>query len=221
MKFITDNLKEQAKIILKEIEADEANEYYWPKSVEHQIFEQAYMKFINRNLNYFDVENMIVQTLEGNEFNPAFPKTLEFCRSVRILSPKHKSSIFGRMCIWKLPPKKRLLPHKDDFFYHSFITRNIFIISDFLPTEVEININRTPTPITQGTLFQFHPDTELHDFANLSEDKPFYFLGFDFWNTMNLKALQSIVNVEKVKSNPDRLGKFGGNGTKAKYISKH
>lgn len=76
MKVINRELQNWAHIITDEIAADEGKgEYFWPKSKSHEIFEQAYMKFINRNLNYFHLENMIRQTTEGNEFNPAFAKT--------------------------------------------------------------------------------------------------------------------------------------------------
>lgn len=221
MKFITDTLEKEASIVQAEIDADEnLHDYFWPVSKEHQIFEQAYMKFVNRNLNYFYFESMIAQVKEGNEFNPAFPKTLDFCRSVRKLVPKYSQSPFGRMCIWNLPPGKKLLPHRDNYKYHRFIMRNIFVISDNHDDLMKINIEEQPVKVKKGVLFQFSPASELHEFENQS-DKPFYFLGFDFWHLDLLEVLFTLVNVNKIIDDEERLAGYGGNGTKFKYISKH
>ena len=55
MKRITDNLFDDADIVLEEILADTGvHGYYWPTSDIHTIFEKAYMKFLNGNLNYFN-----------------------------------------------------------------------------------------------------------------------------------------------------------------------
>lgn len=221
MQYISENLINDAEIVLSEIQADEnINEYFWPVSKKHQIFEQAYMKFINRNLNYFYFESMIAQVKEGNEFNAAFPKTLEFCRKVRKLAPRFDRSPFGRMCIWKLPPGKQLLPHRDAYNYHKFITRNIFIISDNVDNKLKINIENVSVNANKGTLFQFAPSSELHEFINDS-NQPFYFLGFDFWHTAQLDALFSLVDINAITADKQRLAGFGGDGTKFKYISKH
>lgn len=221
MKVINRELQNWAHIITDEIAADEGKgEYFWPKSKSHEIFEQAYMKFINRNLNYFHLENMIRQTTEGNEFNPAFAKTLEFCRFVRTLSPEHAKSPFGRMCIWNLPAGKKLLPHRDDYMYHRFVTRNIFVISDNTPGSIKINIENQLAPVEQGVLWQFNPDVELHEFEN-NDDKPFFFMGFDFWNLRLLQALTSLLGPETDKMKAERYSGFGGPGTKCKYMSKH
>lgn len=220
MKFITDDLQDWANVILAEINDDDENEWYWPKSKDHQIFEQAWMKFVNGNLNYFSFSNMIAQVQEGNEFNSSFPKTLEFCRYVRLLSREHINSPFGRMCIWNLPPNKQLLPHKDDFFYHRFITRNIFIVSDNSDNSMIIKINNEIAPSQKGELWQFYPDKELHSFNNTS-NRSFYFLGFDFWNAKQLDALQSLIDHKSLAEDIERMTTFGGNGKKSKFISKH
>ena len=222
MKIITDNLKLWAQRIEVELAADEGkNDWFWPKSSEHEIFEQAWMKFVNRNLNYFAFESMIATVKEGNEFNPALPETLAFCRYTRSLSPVHAKSPFGRMCVWQLPPGKQLLPHRDNYLYHRFITRNIFIVSDNTDNSMIIKIENKEAPAQQGCLWQFHPDVELHTFHNTS-NKPFYFLGFDFWDERKLLALQSLIDHEKLANDPVRMNTFGGGiGKKSKYISIH
>lgn len=221
MKFIADNLQYWSDIIQTEIDNDEkTHDWYWPKSGKHEIFEQSWMKFVNRNLNYFSFESIIAAVKEGYEFNPAFSRTLTFCRYVRGLSPVHEKSPFGRMCVWQLPPGKQLLPHKDNYMYHRFITRNIFIISDNTDNLTTIEIDKQPTPCQKGTLWQFHPDTELHSFCN-NGDKPFYFLGFDFWDERRLAALESLIDYEKLANDPIRMNTFGGDGKTSKFISSH
>lgn len=221
MQIITTGLQEWAKIIETEISNNDSVEWFWPKSNEHQIFEQAYMKFVNRNLNYFYFESMIAQVKEGNEFNPDLPKILEFCRSTRSLAPKYKDSPFGRMCVWKLPPGMQILPHRDNYRYHRFVMRNIFVISDTdVCKDVDIAIENQKVNVERGLLFQFQPATELHAFHNKS-DKPFYFLGFDFWENPLLEALSAIIDYDKIVNDPIRLSGFGGPKTKFKYISTH
>ena len=221
MKLISVNLQDWANSIYAEIILDEdKNDYFWPRSNKHEIFEQAYMKFLNRNLNYFSFKSIIAQVREGNEFNPAFPKTLAFCRHVRELVPVHTRSPFGRMCIWKLPPKKQLLPHKDNYFYHRFITRNIFMISENIDNTMIVNIGGKSAPAQQGSLWQFHPDIELHEFNNTG-NTPFFFLGFDFWNERQLAALQALVDHDALLVDTVRMNTFGGDGSTSKYISAH
>jgi hypothetical protein len=221
MQIINTELQDWAKLVETEISADDTTEWFWPKSNEHQIFEQAFMKFVNRNLNYFYFESMIAQVREGNEFNANLPKILEFCRYVRTLVPKYRSSPFGRMCVWKLPPGMQILPHRDNYRYHRFVMRNIFIISDTdVCKDVDISIESEKVNVQRGTLFQFQPATELHAFHNKS-DKPFYFLGFDYWETQLLEALNSLIDYDKIISDPERLRSFGGPNTKFKYISAH
>jgi hypothetical protein len=222
MQLISNTLQQWARTVKEEIQQDEGkNEWFWPKSSEHQIFEQADMKFVNRNLNYFYFESMIAQVREGNEFNKALPRTLEFCRSVRQLAPKYAKAPFGRMCVWKLSPGMRILPHKDDYKYHRFVMRNIFVVSeDDICKDVCIRINNEEVEVKQGVLFQFSPSGELHEFHNKG-DKPFYFLGFDFWEAPLLQVLQTMIDYDAIVDDPGRLDGFGGPNTKFKYISQH
>lgn len=221
MKFIADNLQDWADRVQTEIAADEGvNDWFWPKSNKHEIFEQAWMKFVNRNLNYFAFESIIATVKEGPQFNPALPETLSFCRYVRSLVPVHARSPFGRMCVWNLPPGKQLLPHRDNYLYHRFITRNIFIVSDNTDNSMIIKIENKEAPAQKGSLWQFHPDVELHTFHNTG-NKPFYFLGFDFWDERKLAALQYLIDHEKLANDPVRMNTFGGDGKTSKYISEH
>ena len=218
MKLISLNLQQDADLLKIEIESD-TSDWFWPVSNEHQIFEQAYMKFVNRNLNYFNFYSMVAQTLEGNEFNNNLPKTLQFCEKVRTLT-KNKGP-FGRMCVWKIPPKHKLLPHKDEYRYHFNIIRNIFVISENPENKLIIKINDEPAPCQKGTLFQFAPATELHEFMNNSDDD-FYFLGFDYWYVITLnRHLQNYDIINGIINNSTRCTEFGGNKTEYKYMSKH
>jgi hypothetical protein len=211
--------RDWARRIRDEVDAD-AGDWFWPKSGEHQIFEQAYMKFLNGNLNYFSFENMVAQTVEGNTFHAGFPQTLEFCRLMRNYSSKYKEAPFGRMCVWKMPAGSRLLPHKDNFFYHRFVNRNIFVFSENTPGSIRIRICEKEMPTTFGTAFQFNPDSDLHEFVN-DDTKPLYFLGFDFWMRGKLQALLSLIDPAIVAADPRRGETFTGVQSKAKYISHH
>jgi hypothetical protein len=219
MKMITDGLVEWTPIIKKEIENDSYNDYFWPVTKKHKIFEQAYMKFLNRNLNYFHFPNMVVHAaIEGNEFNKAFPKTIEFCEHVRALT--NNTGPFGRMCIWYIPPGRKLLPHTDNFEYHRNMVRNIFVISENHDRLLKINIGNIPVKFNSGTLFQFHPDRELHEFINDTNEN-FYFLGFDYWIPELLDDAVKNSDISGVLNDTSRLEGFGGPGTTYKYISKH
>jgi hypothetical protein len=154
MKIISLDLQNDADIIKEEL-TNSKDEWFWPVDKKHKIFEQARMKFINRNLNYFNFPSMVAQTMEGNDFNPELPKTLDFCNKVRTLTGNNGP--FGRMCLWELGPGCKLLRHKDDFRYHLYITRNIFIISDNKDANRQIVINNNKVPCEKGTLFQFSP----------------------------------------------------------------
>lgn len=210
-----------AVAIEAEILNDEKNEWWWPKSNEHDIFEAAYMKFLNGNLNYFHFGNMVASVLEGDRFNENFPKTLEFCNYSRSLTGD--TGPYGRMCVWKLPPKKYLKLHLDDFTYHKQIVRNIFVVSNHNSGNSKIIINQRSIPFTQGTLFQFYPAVEYHAFFNAT-NTDFYFLGYDFWIPECLeKSIKEIGDdVYALKENQERLTMFGGGVNKClKFMSPH
>ena len=123
MNVVTDSEINWAKILLSEITSDD-NCWWNPVSESHQIFEQCYMMFVNKNLNYFNFENMLLSLIEGYEYNPSLPKTLEFCKYVRTITGD--IGPFGRMCVWNVPPRATLLLHRDSFRYHS----NIIFLQD-------------------------------------------------------------------------------------------
>lgn len=219
MKNLTDNLTDWADIVFQEIVAD-STDYFWPKSNEHKVFEQAYMKFVNRNLNYFDYKNMIVTAVvDEPEYHPGLTKTLEFCKFVRE-NFDNKHSPFGRMCVWKIPPKAGILPHVDNYIYHALITRYIFIVSDHNKDDIFIKINNIEVPYKKGRLFEFYPAVERHEFTNHSND-PLYFLGFDVWKKDKLDKFSQTIDLLSVASNPKRYNSFGGINSKCKYMSKH
>ena len=217
MEIFSLDLQDDADIVRAEIDQSQAD-WFWPVSNEHKVFEQAHMKFVNRNLNYFNFPSMVAQTIEGNEFNPELPKTLEFCNKVRTITGN--TGPFGRMCVWRMEPGRRLLRHVDAYRYHLFIKRNIFIISDNPDGRKKIVINKQPVYGEKGTLFQFDPAYDYHAFINDS-DANFYFLGFDFWIDGYIEQFQKSLDFDSVVKNPARLAGFGGPGTEHKYISKH
>lgn len=237
MRLITEDttwLQEQAQIIHKEIINDlgvhdywhpKINEERWPGDMpKHQVFEQAYMKFLNGNLNYYHFPNMVLHSQEQDGWNESFPQTIDFCKNVRRITGNRGP--LGRMCVWDLPPGCKLLPHVDDFEYHRHIVRNIFVISPNLENKVTITISGKPAQTSQGTFFQFQPNIQMHEFLNTS-DEHFYFLGFDYWIVDKLNEAMARVNLEEVKHDPERLKRigntfvYGSANTRCKYQSDH
>lgn len=227
--------KAQAELVYHEILADlgvhdywqpKIDERYWPAGVpKHKTFEQAYMKFLNGNLNYYHFPNMVAHSHEQDGWNAAFPKAISFCQNLKAITGNRGP--LGRMCVWDLPPGCRLLPHVDNFEYHRHIIRNIFVVSPDMEDVVEIRIDGVSAPTVQGTAFQFRPHAEKHEFVNNSADKHFYFLGFDYWIVDLLTEALKRVDVREVISDPDRMRRvgnawaYGSMDTKCKYQSPH
>jgi len=212
-------LSDWADRIKEEILADESNEWYWPDNSDNKIFDQAYMKFVNRNLNYYYFPNMLyLAHNREHQFNPSFNVTLDFCNHAR--SFNNNLGPFGRMCIWKLPPKTQLLPHRDDFKYHDHIARNIFVISDNPENLFRVIIKEEPVPCVKGTFFQFHPYTDIHEFINESEES-MYFLGFDYWYLDKLSAAAMELQAGSINLRPYQRSDHGGRKTKKLYLSPH
>lgn len=216
-----DSLVPWAKKIESEI-LSYSDDWYWPFNDKHQIFEQAKMIFVNKNLNYFHLDNMIAALCEGDEYNESLRITRNFCGYSRTLTGD--TTPFGRMCVWHLPPGKELLPHFDLLEYHFNIIRNIFIVSDHSSDEDSINIDGQEVEFSQGTLFQFSPATEQHSFKN-SSTRPFYFLGYDFWLPDKLSEhLSKFDNLESLFDDHNRHTQYGtpkSKTNKQKYISNH
>lgn len=225
---------EQAKTVHDEIVNDIGVHDYWHPKInperwpdgepKHKTFEQAYMKFLNGNLNYYHFPNMVAHAQEQDGWNKSFPNTIKFCNELRAITGNRGP--FGRMCVWDLPPGKRLLPHVDDFEYHRHIVRNIFVVSPNLEEQTKIVIGGNTISTKQGTMFQFRPHSENHEFINDS-DQHFYFLGFDYWIMDKLTEARARVNVEQVIANPKRMEPihntyvYGSLGTICKYQSEH
>jgi len=219
MNFLRDDLQEWATEIFKEIASD-TSDFYHPASKNHQIFNQAYMKFVNRNLNYFDYANMVVTALyEDPEYNPNLKKTLEFCNYIKKLTGKEDDP-FGRMCVWDVPARHTILPHIDNFIYHTMIDRYIFFVSEHPVDTTVVNIDFKRVKSDTGSLFEFSPTLEVHEFINNSDSR-MIFLGFDIWKSDKLRAMSNNINIDAVTNNPERLGTFGAQGKKSKYMSKH
>lgn len=217
MIVISKKLQEQAKSVLDEI-YNSTSEFYRPVTIKHKIFETAYLKFVNRNLNYFYFESMVAQTTENNEFSPEFPTTLKFCNFSRELTSTYTP--FGRMCIWYVPPNCRILPHRDNYTYHKHITRNVFVLTENIENKHKIYVEGKLVESFSGLYFQFDPYKEQHSFVNLSEN-PFIFLSYDFWIKEKLEAALESINLEKIINDPIRLSGFGAQNTLYKYISTH
>ena len=198
--MITNKEVAWAKIVLNEI-ISSSDQWWRPVNDKHQIFEQAYMKFVNRNLNYYNFENMLLSMIEGYEFNKTLPKTLDFCEYVRTLT--NDRGPFGRMCVWNIPPRAELLLHRDSFKYHHMIIRNIFILSEHNNNNSHIEICEESVNYSQGTLFQFSPAIEAHSFKNNS-DNSWYFLGFDYWIPERLVNSLKEVNLKEMHNSTIR-----------------
>ena len=221
MKVITQNTN-FANVVMSEIHKDKFTNWYHPRGkvgggAGPGDFDHGRMKFLNRNLNYFYIENMISLALKDNyDYNPNYKNTLGICNELRNDLDEHGP--FGRMCVWKLPPKGFLLEHVDNWEYHRQITRYILCVGTQEKSDVMIKINKTPIDVVQGLLFQFHPSTELHEFVNYT-DKEWYFLGFDYWNLEKLSKISKEKNID-VNTLVTYNSGFGGFKSMCKFMSK-
>lgn len=205
--------KEWAKEIHAEIVADESD-WFHPTG-KFGIFQQAWQKFMTRNLNPYWFENMVATTLEPEIRNPNLPKSYEFAELVRQSQPF--AGPFGKMPLWKVPAGAKILPHMDNYKYHGNIYRNIFSVSEH-SDDVEIIISKQRVPVEQGKLFSFRPASQSHSFSNNS-DKDWYFLGFDFWDKQKLDDLLKITDVNDVFNEPGRL--LSNGDKRQKFLSRH
>lgn len=168
-------------VVLGELEND-PSDWWLPKSTSHDIFERAWMKFVSGNLNYFDFNNML-NLAEEDPRNPAYTRTYRVCEALRAslrFSLNHAYGPFGRMNLWKVPPKAFIKPHRDDFQYHRCITR--FVVSlNLTKKDTEVVIDKTAVPLDACGMFQFLPATQEHSFKNNST-VDWFFLAFDLWD---------------------------------------
>ena len=180
-------------------------------------FDYGKVRYVNRNLNYFYFENMLLHAVKNNyEYNPNYPKTLEFCNSMRTILGENGP--FGRMCLWNLQAYSYLLPHYDKWKYHHQIHRYILCISNHTGNDALIKIQNKTIEVRSGLLFNFNPATEIHEFKN-NTDKDWFFMGFDFWIPEKLK--RSLVNTKITEaSSIEYASEFGGFSVKSKYMSK-
>lgn len=170
--------------VLEEIKAEPApwhtpfaRKKYSEKSLVHDIFERAQMKFLNGNLNYWDVGNM-VKAIDEFVWNPYLPKTLKACEASRELTGERLP--FGRMVIWRIPPQMFIKPHYDNIPYQHCIVRHIWFLN-LGPEYTEVEIAGEKINTTAEVLFQFFPATQKHAFKNNHPTEDWFFLGFDTW----------------------------------------
>ena len=81
-----------------------------------------------------------------------------------------------------------------------------------------VKIKNNTIEVKQGLLFQFNPSVEVHEFIN-NTDREWYFLGFDFWDVEMLHNSASSIGFTS-DSEIIYEDRFGGHGSKAKYMSK-
>lgn len=211
----------EAQVLEKEILDDIKSKWFLPLGkVDNRTgpgdFDYGKMKFVNRNLNYFYLNNMIYHAIRNDyQYNPNYTAFLNFSESIRTIT--NESGPFGRMCIWNLQPKGYLLPHFDNWEYHRNITRYIFCISNHSGAEVFVKIGDEIIDIKQGLLFNFYPSKELHEFVN-NTDRDFYFYGFDYWIPDNLHSLARARNITVDTIIPYQPG-YGGVKTTTEYTS--
>jgi hypothetical protein len=212
-----------AQTILAEIENDTNPNWFRPKGKpgSHGVvpgdFDLGAMKFINRNLNYFYFINMISHALKNDfEYNPSFPRALDFCNKMR--SVLDEPGPFGRMCVWNLDAYCKLLPHVDAWEYHKQIKRYILCVSTHAGDEVLVRIAGEKVDIEQGLLFNFDPSTDVHEFVNYT-NRPFYFIGFDYWNVEKLAQSSAKYNITSDTVIPYSEGYYGGHGYTTEFMS--
>lgn len=214
--------KDIAKEIHQEIIDDKDSSWFGPKGQPEGgprkgDFDEGNMRFVNRNLNYFYIENMISHALKNDyEYNPHYPKLLKFCNDMREVL--NQPGPFGRMCIWNLKANCSILPHYDRWEYHHQITRYIFCISDHNPEDVIVNIDGKDVPIEQGKLFSFFPAAEKHAFSNKT-DRDFYFIGYDYWKPECLESLAKAKGITAETVIPYAEG-YGGHNKTTEFMSK-
>ncbi len=176
-----------ASQVLKEILQDEGKGEWWlPKSNMHTIFEQARMKFVNGNLNYLDLRNMVVHAQDKDPYwNPTFALTREICSGLKW--DLQERGPLGRMCLWCVPPKACIEPHTDNYDYHRMVSRWILFLTHS-PEDTTVTFDKEVQPSQVGNVIRLQPFYQRHSFENHSET-PWYFFAFDTWDPHKLRTL--------------------------------
>lgn len=176
-----------ANVILREIHADEGKGEWWiPRSDMHTIFEQARMKFVNGNLNYLDIRNMVIHAQDKNPYwNPAFAKTRVMCDALK--QRLTEKGPLGRMCIWCVPPNSRIEPHTDNYDYHRMVSRWILFLTHS-SEDTQVTFDKEVQSSQVGNVLKLQPFYQRHSFENRS-DTPWYFFAFDTWDENKLAGL--------------------------------
>lgn len=196
------------QIVLDEIARDEQGPKNWwhPKSPpgnNHKIFDLALMKFVNGNLNYPDLKNMLLHARDPNPwYNPAYRATLQVCKALKSLI--EEAGPFGRMCLWRVESGKYIAPHTDNYFYHRYINRWLYFLN-LTSEQTEVVFADEKIDAGAGQLVELQPFNERHSLKNCSE-KVWYFLVFDTWDLDDLRRVTAEnLNLARYEKDPERV----------------
>ena len=194
------------ELLLAEMYADEGKNPGWwhPKSPpgnNHQIFDKALMKFLNGNLYYPDLRNMVIHANDADPYwNPNLPVHIDFCKKAREFLGEQGP--LGRMCLWKIVPGHYIAPHTDNYYYHRCIKRWIYFLNlDDQVTDVTFANQKQRS--NAGTLLELQPFHEKHAFYNNSQED-WYFVVFDTWDMHMLTNLTDPVKDAAYAKDPAR-----------------
>jgi hypothetical protein len=194
-----------ADMIENETLDDDDNLWYPTESLTKDPSTQLQLKFLNRNINYRYMPNMV--SLAANreqKYNPYFPVAVKFCQRVKTVN--QLTGPFGQMIIWRLPPGKVIPAHKNQFEYHKNVIRSMFILTPNTTGLFRTTINGSNINCNRGELFQFDPFNDIQYFENGTSEN-FHFLTFDNWYKTKLNdAIDNMDPREWLGQNPERRG---------------
>lgn len=201
------DLLDHCDTILAEVATDELIHEWWvPKANTHTIFEQALMKFVNGNLDYTDLRNMVIHAHDPNPYwNKAFINTRGVCEKLaNQLSLLFPGDIgpFGRMCVWKVPPGHCIEPHTDNYKYHKAIRRWLLFLN-LDDSQTYVQFGDDVIRATKGALAELRPAEQQHELANTTSDQFWYFLVFDTWKPSKLSEIPT-ADLDDWAKNPKR-----------------
>lgn len=225
MKELRSDLIDWAQALDQEIPRN-ISKWWVPTNDKNHIFDTNSMMFVNGNLNYYQMENMVASALyEQYDWNPDLPTTKAFCDFIKseYHTPDHK---FGRMVLWRVSAGCAILPHNDSQLYHKMVDRYILFITKHPSGWVEMRIDEFATGeetqhhqlqyninTDQGCLMRFNPSRERHSFINNTEDD-WIIIAFDVWNPGLLKMCDRLYDANIALRQPNRFTEYG---TKAQY----
>lgn len=207
-----------ADMLHSEILDDEDNPWYLAED-RFAGDNQLRLKFVNRNLNYYYLPNMVsVAPYKQQQFNPNLVVTLKFCNAAKSIF--NTKGPFGRMIVHRLPAGKLLLIENTDIEYYQYVITSLFVINS--SDQFDIHNYTSVIPSTKGSFFQFQPFSDRLKITNNSNGD-MYFLTFDNWFPEGIKtAAQGMDPMEWLAKNPERRSQaLTPKFSKMLYISKH